>query len=120
MSACPHPVLVVEDHPDVRVTLQVALEFEGYESVSAPNVRTALRLLERMRRPGLVLLDALLPEAGHKDVIQYIRQRTELASVPIVLLTADEGHLVLDVQGMLKKPFTLRKLLTVVETHCQH
>ncbi len=118
------PILVVEDHVDLCFVLRSALEEEGYEVVSAPSARLALEVLGRMGRPGLILLDELLALTGER-LLRRIQQAPVLYSVPIILLSAEETLPLEDlrsispqVRGILRKPFTLEKLLeAVVETY---
>ena len=56
-------VLVVEDDPAVRASLERSLEFEGYAVVSAPDGEAGLAAVA-MHRPDLVLLDLGLPEGS--------------------------------------------------------
>ncbi|WNG21375.1 response regulator [Cystobacter fuscus] len=112
-------VLVVEAQLDVLEAIQAALEFEGYGVAAVIGSRGALEALERMGRPGLVLLDETLPEMERARLIRFIRQEPALRSVPIVLLSVDEHIRLPEVQAVLRKPFNLERLYTVVKTYCE-
>jgi CheY-like chemotaxis protein len=119
------PVLIVEDHVDLCVVLRVALEEEGYEVVPALSPKVALEELGRMGRPCLILLDELLADTDER-LLRHIRQEPRLHSVPILLLSAEHGvaleerrFISSQVQGILRKPFTLEKLLETVERSCR-
>ena len=117
----PHsaPILVIEGHCDVRVALQLALDFVGYEVRTTANAREARTELERMVRPGLLLLDEALPERERAEFIQYVREEPSLRSLPIVLLSLDENVRPSGIQAVLRKPFTLDRLYAVVKEHCE-
>ncbi|WP_434384457.1 response regulator [Melittangium boletus] len=121
MHPCPSPILVVEQHPDVRTVIHAALEHEGYLSVPAPSTQKALRALEWMERPGLILLDELLADGELEHFILYVRTHQALRRVPIVLLSVGgPASRVLGVQAILRKPFQLDALIDVVEAQCLH
>ncbi|EPX55023.1 response regulator [Cystobacter fuscus DSM 2262] len=112
-------MLVVEAQLDVLEAIQAALEFEGYGVAAVIGAKGALEALARMGRPGLVLLDETLPEMERARLIRFIRQEPTLRSVPIVLLSVDEHIRLPEVQAVLRKPFNLDRLYTVVRTHCE-
>ena len=60
-SLSPQLVLIVEDESDIRYTLQVFLESEGYSVLTAENGSDALALLKNARTPHVILLDMKMP-----------------------------------------------------------
>jgi DNA-binding response OmpR family regulator len=78
-------ILVIEDEPDLVRGLRDALEFEGFEVVSAGLGREGARLA-RERAPDLVLLDLMLPDLNGFAVCEEIRASSPL--VPVIMLTA--------------------------------
>jgi len=121
MHPCSSPILVVEQHPDVRTVIHAALEHEGYTSVPAPSTSRALRALGWMERPGLILLDEMLEDEDREGFIHYIRESRALRVVPIVLLSVGGvHHPVAGIQAILRKPFHLDALIDVIEAHCLH
>jgi DNA-binding response OmpR family regulator len=77
-------LLLVEDDPEVRSVLRLALEDEGYEVEEAGDGRTGLELFERAQ-PDLVLLDLRLPDLRGLDLCRELRQSS---IVPIIIVTA--------------------------------
>ncbi|HEX8537146.1 MAG TPA: hypothetical protein VF664_06750, partial [Cystobacter sp.] len=59
------------------------------------------------------------PEMERARLIRFIRQEPALRSVPIVLLSVDEHIRLPEVQAVLRKPFNLDRLYTVVRTYCE-
>ena len=81
----PHPrVLVVEDEPEIRRFVCVALEREGYEAYEADGVERG-GIEAGTRRPDLVVLDLGLPDGDGVDLIRRLRTWSD---VPIVVLSA--------------------------------
>ncbi len=88
-------VLVVEDHQGARKLAQAALESAGYAVSAAADAKTALALLES-ERPGLILLDLVLPDMDGFELAPKLRASERGAGVPIV---ACSGFLPREEQG---------------------
>src|SRR5262245_7624779 len=86
----PPKILIVDDEPRIRLLLEQTLEdFEdmGVEILTACNGREALEII-RIERPGLVYLDAMMPEMNGYDVCNEVKNDLALRNVYIVMLTA--------------------------------
>jgi PAS domain S-box-containing protein len=83
------PVLLVEDDEAARALLRRALEQEGWSVVEAPNGRIALERI-RERRPGLVLLDLMMPEMDGFEFLEALRDRGEAPDLPVIVITAKD------------------------------
>jgi PAS domain S-box-containing protein len=83
------PILVAEDEPATRDMLRRVLEKGGWTVVEAGNGREALDIVTR-QRPALVLLDLMMPEMDGFEFLDEMRQRPELQSIPVVVLTAKD------------------------------
>ncbi len=107
-------VLIVEDDPNVRSTLEQLLRFEGYQVRLASDGREALDLLEHTR-PDLAVVDVMMPRLDGLSLCRALRRRGD--RLPILVLTA--RHQVGDrVAGLdagaddyLPKPFDTEELL---------
>ena len=113
----PRPrVLVVEDEPEIRRFVRVALEREGFEAHEADSVERGA-IEAGTRRPDLVVLDLGLPDGDGVDLIRRLRTWSDM---PIVVLSArtDEPDKVeaLDAgaDDYLVKPFGAAELLARV------
>lgn len=80
-------VLVAEDNPDNLDLVTFLLNAFGHQSLAARNGREAVELTKE-RRPDLVLMDLLMPEMDGFAALAAIRGDPELASIPVVALTA--------------------------------
>jgi CheY-like chemotaxis protein len=114
-------VLVVEDDDDVREALVEVLSAEGYEVTFARNGNEAFRQLEG-RQPAVILLDLMMPGMNGWQFRAAQRQHAQLASIPVVIVTADgnarEKARQLDAAGYLAKPVELEALFSIVEKFC--
>jgi CheY-like chemotaxis protein len=80
-------VLVVDDSTDIRTMLRLWLETSGCRVVEAADGKQAVQVAER-ERPALILMDLYLPELDGAVAAARIRERAELARVPIVAVSA--------------------------------
>lgn len=112
----PPRVLVVEDEQDIAGLIKHTLERSGAASVEiAGRGDDALRSIAR-RMPDLVILDLNLPGLAGDDICRMLRQRSETAQLPIIMLTARTSEtdrvagLDLGADDYVTKPFSLREL----------
>ena len=81
-------LLIVEDQPEIRMLIQMALEFENFEIHEAADGDAALALLPTLR-PDLVLLDVLMPGSRNGlDVCRAIKANAQLSGTRVVMLSA--------------------------------
>ena len=122
MTATPIRVLVVDDEPPIRKLLRTGLGTQGYQTLDAPNAKTALQLMAD--KPDLVILDLGLPDMQGLDLLREIRGRWE--DLPIVVLssrgdeTAKVEALDLGADDYVTKPFGMEELLARIRTALRH
>ena len=111
-------ILLVEDEENLRSTIVLNLELEGYDVQFAVNGKEALQMF-RSNRFDIVVLDIMLPEINGLDVCREIRK--ESRNVFILFLSARsmgseriEG-LKAGADDYLSKPFNLEELLLRIE-----
>jgi CheY-like chemotaxis protein len=111
--------LLVEDDFDVREALVETLRDRGYDVESAGDGEQALDLLHHGIRPGLILLDLMMPRMSGSEFRIAQQKDPKLSHLPVVLLSADgrmeEKARVLQVQGAIRKPIDLDELFAVIE-----
>jgi CheY-like chemotaxis protein len=121
-KVAPARILVVEDNPLNRLLVHDILELRGHAVVEAATVDEARALLER-ERPDLLLLDVQIPGGGGEAVIREVRQRADLADLPIVAVTSlampgdRERLLSIGFQGYLSKPIDTRTFGAAIESY---
>jgi CheY-like chemotaxis protein len=112
-------VLVVDDDPGIRDTIQFMLEDAGYAVITATNGPDALaRVLER--EPSLVLLDLQMPLMTGQETLARLREMP--FQIPVIFMTAGlrakaeaTKH---GADGHLSKPFEFEELLHIVRRFC--
>jgi DNA-binding response OmpR family regulator len=113
-------VLVVDDEPNIVMSLRFLMEREGLAVEVAPTGEAALQALERAPA-DLVLLDVMMPEIDGFEVCQRIRANPAWARTPIIMLTAkgrdverDKGR-ALGADEYITKPFSTRELVARIK-----
>jgi two-component system KDP operon response regulator KdpE len=110
-------ILVVDDEPEARQLLRMALRSGDYEIIEAADGLSALRLAYEMR-PDLIILDLMMPLMDGWLTVQRIR---EVWDTPVIMVTAS-AELEQRVRGLglgaddfIPKPFDVDELLLRVE-----
>jgi putative two-component system response regulator len=80
-------ILIVDDEPSGRDTLESVLEPEGYALVMAENGYQAIEKALAIQ-PDVILLDVMMPGMNGFEVCKRIRSEKQLAEIPILFLTA--------------------------------
>ena len=102
-------ILLVEDDPDVRDSLQDILEDEGFDVVPASNGKQAIDFLTLNDPPraDLVILDLLMPMVSGWEVLQHMSADRRLVDVPVIVLSAIVTPRPPRAQGFVRKPFSV-------------
>jgi CheY-like chemotaxis protein len=114
-------VLVVDDYPDTRELLSVALEIAGYGVVLAESGREAMSLA-RAVHPDAVVMDIYMPDMDGIATTRWLRSQPDLATIPVVAHTARPGGLA-GVEGLFdaicRKPCSPDLLVGLLEQALQ-
>lgn len=112
----PARVLIVDDEPNIQLSLQFLMKKAGYEVHTASNGEEALDQVARVK-PHLVLLDVMMPKLDGFTVCERIRTTPEWQAVRIIMLTARgrdverEKGLALGADDYITKPFSTKDAL---------
>ncbi|MCP4266498.1 MAG: response regulator [Candidatus Brocadiaceae bacterium] len=115
-------IMVVDDDPSIRVTVEIILKSKGYSICVAESGRGCMDKLQNGFR-GLIFMDVMMPELDGWDTIAAIYDKGLLDGNVICMLTAvhDPGpkmekltELIVD---YVRKPFTSEELLEAVEEY---
>jgi two-component system, OmpR family, alkaline phosphatase synthesis response regulator PhoP len=113
-------VLIVDDEPNIVLSLQFLMKKAGFDVRTARDGEEALAEIARSA-PDLVLLDVMMPKRDGFDVCQTVRANPAWQSIRIVLLTAKgrdverEKGLALGADDYVTKPFSTRDVLERIE-----
>jgi DNA-binding NtrC family response regulator len=89
-APAPRTILVVDDEKNIRRTLQLVLEGEGYRVLGAETAAQALAILASPETPvDLAILDVKLPDMSGLDALAKIRSDEATKDLPIIVIS---GH----------------------------
>src|SRR5260370_13137733 len=110
-------ILIIKDEPAFAGGIAYNLRREGYEVTRARDGESGLAEARRLR-PGLVLLDLMLPGLSGIEVCQALRQESGL---PVIMITARDTEtdkvvgLTVGADDYITKPFSMAELLARVK-----
>ena len=113
-------ILIIEDEPDIRKTLEYNLSREGYGVISTSSLAEGRNSLES-NSFSLILLDLMLPDGSGLDLCREIKSDKIFSSIPIIILTAKDDEVdkivgfELGADDYVTKPFSVRELILRVK-----
>jgi DNA-binding response OmpR family regulator len=113
-------VLVVDDEPNIVLSIEFLLKQAGYDVRVARDGDSALKAVAE-NAPDLILLDVMMPGRNGYDVCQTIRGGPGGKGIKIVMLTAksrdieQEKGLAMGADEYVTKPFSTRELVERVK-----
>ena len=113
-------ILLIEDEEDIATLVKLHAEIAGYKLHVEVDGINGFRAIER-EKPDLVILDIMLPGENGLDVLSKMKGRTDLKSIPAILLSAkgEELDMVLGLElgadDYVTKPFSPKVLFSRVK-----
>ncbi|HET9597571.1 MAG TPA: response regulator [Anaeromyxobacteraceae bacterium] len=109
-------ILLVDDDEALRETLAEVLEDEGHAVECATDGADAMAKLRGGLRPDVILLDLMMPVMNGWQFREAQLADAELASMPVIVITAGRPERAIDARKILKKPFDVEELLLAIAT----
>lgn len=116
-----HKVLIVDDEPNIVISLEFLMNQSGYEVGIARDGEEALAQMTAFQ-PDLVLLDVMLPLRSGFEVCQKIRENSAWNRVKVIMLSAKgrdvemSKGLALGADAYITKPFSTKELVEQVRS----
>jgi len=118
-------ILIVDDEANLRKTLAEILGARGYATLEADDGSGAIDLLNTTI-PDLIFSDWKMPKVGGEGLLQHLRSHQELASVPVIVMTAyGSSHSAIEAirlgaYDFVTKPFDLDEIVVTAERALDH
>lgn len=112
-------IVVIDDEPQIRRMLRIALHSEGYEVTEAENALKGMSAIVR-QQPDLVVLDLGLPDMDGQELLEELRS---WSGVPVIVLSVrgvfSEKVRALDhgARDYITKPFSIEEFLARIRAH---
>jgi DNA-binding response OmpR family regulator len=110
-------ILIVEDHPDTNLSLQWLLRREGYDVLSATNVKQGLEMAEA-NVIDLLISDIGLPDGTGWEMMQTIRETRPMKAIALSGFGTEDDKRRSKEAGFLEhltKPYNIPELKTTVQ-----
>jgi DNA-binding response OmpR family regulator len=118
--AMPKKVLIVDDEPNILLSVEFLMQREGHEVITARDGQEAVELLAAAK-PDLMILDVMMPRKNGFEVCNEVRADPAFADMPILMLTAKgrEAEIKkgesLGADAYITKPFSTHELVAKVQ-----
>ena len=114
-------ILIVDDEPNIVISLEYLMKKEGFQVAVATDGETALQLASEFV-PDLILLDVMMPKKSGFEVCQALRADPALGAAKIIMLTAKGREsevakgLALGADVYITKPFSTKDLVLQIKS----
>ncbi len=114
-----HKILIVDDEPNIVMSLEFLLKKEGFVIETAGDGDAALEKV-RSFSPDLILLDVMMPKKSGFEVCEILRSDSALNNIRIIMLTAKGREteqakgLALGANAYMLKPFSTKDLVAKI------
>ena len=115
-----HPVLVVDDDPNVRDIVRATLERAGFSVITAARGEEALSLARKVS-PLAVTLDVLMPDMDGWSVLAELKNDPLTQDIPVIIVTISDDRRLgfsLGATEFLTKPIDRKRLVQLIRRAC--
>ena len=115
-----HCVLIIEDEPDIRKTIDYNLSKESFKVVQAESIAEGEKALAA-KKIDVVILDLMLPDGSGLTLCRDIKSEAKTKHIPVIILTAKTEEVdrvvgfELGADDYVTKPFSVRELILRVK-----
>ncbi len=110
-------IMIVDDEPDIRVTVKTVLEKAGYNVVVAVNADDCLKKVKAGASPDLILMDIMMPGTPVREIIPKLG-KVKIAYLSVVRTSEAEKEDLMkskNIVDFIQKPFDINELLKRVK-----
>jgi len=87
MTASQKTVIIIEDEPDAAEMFAEMMRVNGFRVLKMFAIAPAIPLIIQ-EKPDIVILDIMMPDISGLEVLRYMRREPELASIPVIVVSA--------------------------------
>ncbi|MAO07680.1 MAG: response regulator [Alteromonas sp.] len=113
-------ILIVDDEPNIVMTLEYAFKKKDFEVFIARDGSEALNIL-KSEVPDVVLLDIMMPKVDGYETLKSIKEDARLQDTKVIFVTAKnkasdiEKGLKLGADKYITKPFSIKKIVSEIQ-----
>lgn len=114
-------IMIVDDDPDVRLTLKQLFEKSGYQVIQVEDGIDCIQALKKGEKPNLIILDVTMPVYSGWEVQRRLSADMNWKNIPIVFLTGRSTDTAIEMckkfgVDYIKKPFDINDLKDRIES----
>lgn len=87
MNSKQKTVMIIEDEADAAELFSEMMRLNGFRVIKMFSSGPAIPMISQ-EKPDVILLDVMMPDISGLEVLRYIRREPELASIPVIILSA--------------------------------
>jgi DNA-binding response OmpR family regulator len=87
MTTSQKTVMIIEDEPDAAEMFAEMMRVNGFRVLKMFSSVPAIPMLSK-EKPDVVILDIMMPDISGLEVLRYMRRETELATIPVIVVSA--------------------------------
>ena len=113
-------ILIVDDEPNIVMSLEYIFKKENFEVFIARDGEEAIQIAED-KLPDVILLDIMMPNVDGYQVLKHLKNDSKLEDIKVIFLSAKnkvsdiELGLQLGADKYVSKPFSIKKLVKEVK-----
>jgi DNA-binding response OmpR family regulator len=114
-------VLIIDDEQLLLEDMELILEFEGFDPITAENGRIGVQMAQK-HMPDVILCDIAMPQMDGFQVVRELRKQPQTATIPFIFLSAlasktdIESGLETGANGYLVKPIDAGDLVNAIRS----
>jgi len=113
-------ILIVDDDPVVKMSIEAGLSKSGYETVNVNDGQEALEKIDQIK-PDIILSDIIMPRVDGYELHRRLRKNPDTANIPFIFLSVKSEPsdqlkgFRMGADDYLTKPFKLKELISRIE-----
>ncbi len=125
MAPAEKTVMIIEDEPDAAEMFAEMMRVKGFRIVKMFSSGPAIAMISQ-EKPDAIILDLMMPDISGLEVLRYIRREPDLASIPVIIVSAKSmpSDIKIGLEAgatmYLTKPVGFRDLIEAVEKVTQN
>ena len=118
-------VMIIEDEPDAAEMFAEMMRVNGFRVIKMFSSGPAIPMISQ-EKPDVIILDVMMPDISGLEVLRYMRREPELASIPVIIVSAKsmpsdiKSGIEAGATLYLTKPVGFRELIKSVEQVLQN
>lgn len=116
-------VVIVDDNVSILDSIQLMLDFEGFEVIKFSKGSDMLKLMNRNTKPHIILMDMWLSGEDGRDICKILKNEDDLKDIPVIIMSASremgKSAKEAGATDFISKPFDLVEMLDKINKYTE-